>query len=80
MVKDLWLSVGYQINGLDQDDFTNDRAVVSGIYFRLRYKFDEEMIHFLRDEFLTLKGVRFFQMPSIQPEPIEAADIKKDTE
>jgi uncharacterized repeat protein (TIGR01451 family) len=58
LATNLWLSVGYQINGIDQDRFAEGEGVVSGLYIRLRYKFDEGIIDFLRGRPLTLKGVR----------------------
>ena len=80
IAHNVWLSGGFQINGLDQDDFTDDRAVASGIYFRMRYKFDEEMVHFLRGEFLTLKGMRFLRRPLVESEPAASRDVENKAE
>jgi flagellar motor protein MotB len=54
----LWLSIGYRVNGFDQESFTEDRALVQGVFVRLRYKFDEHIADFIKGGPMTLKGTR----------------------
>jgi uncharacterized repeat protein (TIGR01451 family) len=56
--RNLWLSLGYQVNGFDDNSITNDEAFVHGMFIRLRYKFDEGVMAFLKGGPMTLKGER----------------------
>ncbi|MDB5989382.1 MAG: conserved repeat domain protein, partial [Herbaspirillum sp.] len=38
---DLWLSAGYNVVGFTDRDFAGMADTAQGVYFRLRYKFDE---------------------------------------
>jgi len=42
MQKNLWLSFGYNVLGFDDSEFSNMVQSSRGIYFRIRYKFDED--------------------------------------
>ncbi len=45
MAKNLWLSVGYNFFGFRDDDLAGVNYTNPGVFFRFRYKFDEELIH-----------------------------------
>ncbi|HEY4073651.1 MAG TPA: hypothetical protein VGM52_11165, partial [Herbaspirillum sp.] len=38
---DLWVSAGYNVVGFTDRDFAGMAETAQGVYFRLRYKFDE---------------------------------------
>ncbi|MEK7747512.1 MAG: OmpA family protein [Nitrospirota bacterium] len=48
LATNLWLSIGYQVNGYDQESFTEEQALTQGVFVRLRYKFDEHLADFLK--------------------------------
>ncbi|MET3514415.1 putative repeat protein (TIGR01451 family) [Pseudacidovorax sp. 1753] len=48
VMKDLWLSVGYNAIGLSDRDLTAGEYTSKGAYFRLRFKFDETGLGFAR--------------------------------
>jgi len=41
-VNNVWLSLGYNFNGFDDDDFEAARYTREGLYLKLRVKFDED--------------------------------------
>jgi uncharacterized repeat protein (TIGR01451 family) len=41
LTKDLWVSAGYNFNDFDGGDLSDDGYEEKGVYFRLRFKFDE---------------------------------------
>ncbi|WP_435978698.1 hypothetical protein [Psychrobacter sp. DM4] len=47
-MTNLWLSLGYNFMGFEDDDIAYDDSTQQGAYFRLRFKFDEEL--FKRDD------------------------------
>ncbi|RDI25849.1 putative repeat protein (TIGR01451 family) [Pseudacidovorax intermedius] len=48
VMKDLWLSIGYNALGLSDRDLTAGEYTSKGAYFRLRFKFDETGLGFAR--------------------------------
>lgn len=42
-IANLWLSVGYNFMGFEDDDIANEGTTVDGGYFRIRFKFDEDL-------------------------------------
>lgn len=42
-MTNLWLSLGYNFMGFKDDDIANDDTTQQGAYFRLRFKFDEDL-------------------------------------
>lgn len=49
LAKNLWLSVGYNWQGYDDDDFSLNGYTAEGPYLKLRYKFDQNTFK-LRDK------------------------------
>ena len=47
-MTNLWLSLGYNFMGFEDEDIAYDDTTIEGAYFRLRFKFDEEL--FKRDD------------------------------
>ncbi len=47
-MTNLWLSLGYNFMGFEDEDIAYDDSTQEGAYFRLRFKFDEEL--FKRDD------------------------------
>ena len=45
MTKNLWLSVGYNRFGFRDDDLAPDGFTDKGVFLRLRYKFDENLLN-----------------------------------
>ena len=41
LVKNLWLSIGYNLSGYEDDDFTGAEYTAEGPYLKLRFKFDQ---------------------------------------
>jgi flagellar motor protein MotB len=41
LIKNLWLSVGYNFDGFRDDDFTSAEYTADGPYIKLRFKFDQ---------------------------------------
>ena len=48
LMRDLWVSVGYNVIGLSDRDLTAGEYTSRGAYFRLRFKFDETGLGFER--------------------------------
>jgi uncharacterized repeat protein (TIGR01451 family) len=65
LAQNFWLSVGYQVNGLDEEAFADDHALTSGPYIRLRYKFGDHLVDFLRGGSLTIKGEKPAPSPPV---------------
>ncbi|WP_201585529.1 DUF11 domain-containing protein [Psychrobacter sp. HII-4] len=42
-MTNLWLSLGYNFMGFEDDDIAYDDSTQEGAYFRLRFKFDEDL-------------------------------------
>lgn len=42
--KNLWLSAGYNLSGFTDQDLTGSEYTAKGIYLRLRFKFDEDIL------------------------------------
>ena len=42
-MTNLWLSLGYNFMGFQDEDIANDDTTQQGAYFRLRFKFDEDL-------------------------------------
>lgn len=42
-MTNLWLSLGYNFMGFEDEDITYDDSTQEGAYFRLRFKFDEDL-------------------------------------
>ncbi|WP_296242688.1 SdrD B-like domain-containing protein [Psychrobacter sp. UBA6739] len=47
-MTNLWLSLGYNFMGFEDEDIAYDDSTMEGAYFRLRFKFDEDL--FKRDD------------------------------
>ena len=47
LTSNLWVSGGYNVFGYEDRDFDNSNSMRSGPYARLRFKFDEELFHWL---------------------------------
>ncbi len=47
LVKNLWLSVGYNFKGLEDRDFGEGSYHTDGIYITLRFKFDEDTFKYM---------------------------------
>ena len=45
LTKNLWLSVGYNHFGFRDDDLAPDGFTDKGVFLRLRYKFDENLLN-----------------------------------
>ena len=43
MHRNVWLSLGYNVSGFRDDDLTGSDYTNSGVYLRLRFKFDENL-------------------------------------
>jgi hypothetical protein len=46
--QNLWISVGYNFFGYEDEDLSGEDSTNPGAYLRLRYKFDEEALAWLR--------------------------------
>jgi uncharacterized repeat protein (TIGR01451 family) len=68
LATNLWLSVGYQVNGYDQESFTEEHAFTQGAFVRLRYKFDEHIADFMKSGPMPLKEER--PAPILVPIPV----------
>ncbi|HEY3487967.1 MAG TPA: OmpA family protein, partial [Gammaproteobacteria bacterium] len=44
LVKDLWLSVGYNFDGFRDEDFSLAEYTAKGAYLKLRFKFDQDSL------------------------------------
>lgn len=42
-MTNLWLSLGYNFMGFEDEDIAYDDTTIEGAYFRLRFKFDEDL-------------------------------------
>ena len=42
-MNNLWLSLGYNFMGFEDEDIAYDDTTIEGAYFRLRFKFDEDL-------------------------------------
>ena len=42
-MTNLWLSLGYNFMGFEDEDIAYDDSTQEGAYFRLRFKFDEDL-------------------------------------
>ena len=42
--KNLWVSVGYNVDGFEDDDFTSAEYTASGPYIKMRFKFDSDTV------------------------------------
>lgn len=42
-MTNLWLSLGYNFKGFEDEDIAYDDTTIKGAYFRLRFKFDEDL-------------------------------------
>ena len=42
-MSNLWLSLGYNFMGFEDEDIAYDDTTIEGAYFRLRFKFDEDL-------------------------------------
>ena len=42
--KNLWLSVGYNIDGFEDEDFSQSEYTASGPYLKMRFKFDKNTL------------------------------------
>lgn len=42
-MTNLWLSLGYNFMGFEDEDIAYDDTTIKGAYFRLRFKFDEDL-------------------------------------
>jgi len=42
-IENLWLSVGYNLNGFRDRDLVDDNTTAAGAYVRMRFKFDESL-------------------------------------
>ncbi|WAI88062.1 Fibrinogen-binding protein [Psychrobacter sp. SC65A.3] len=42
-MNNLWLSLGYNFMGFEDEDIAYDYTTIEGAYFRLRFKFDEDL-------------------------------------
>ena len=42
-ITNLWLSLGYNFMGFEDEDIAYDDTTIEGAYFRLRFKFDEDL-------------------------------------
>ena len=51
--KNLWLSVGYNLTGFYERDFSAQSETRTGSYVRLRFKFDENSLQSLLGEHST---------------------------
>ena len=49
ITTDLWASVGYNFFGFYDDDLAGVNYTNPGVFFRFRYKFDEDLIHTVKD-------------------------------
>ncbi len=45
VASNLWLSIGYNFFGFHDDDLTGMNYTNPGVFFRFRYKFDDDLIH-----------------------------------
>jgi hypothetical protein len=43
VATNLWLSTGYNILGFKDKDLSGEEYTAQGVYFRLRFKFDEDL-------------------------------------
>lgn len=59
-MTNLWLSIGYNFMGFEDEDIAYDDSTQEGAYFRLRFKFDEDL--FKRDD--PRKNKRLNEKPS----------------
>ena len=60
-MTNLWLSLGYNFMGFEDEDIAYDDSTQEGAYFRLRFKFDEDL--FKRDD--PRKNKRSNDKPSL---------------
>ena len=44
MQDNLWVSLGFNFTGFEDKDLTTSEYTNRGLYLRLRYKFDEELL------------------------------------
>jgi opacity protein-like surface antigen len=43
-VTNLWLSLGYNWDGFEDDDFSMSGYTAEGVYLKLRFKFDQQSV------------------------------------
>jgi hypothetical protein len=44
-IENTWISLGYNVVGFRDDDFTNSKYTAKGVYIKFRVKFDQDTIH-----------------------------------
>ncbi len=42
--KNLWVSVGYNVDGFEDDDFSSSEYTANGPYIKMRFKFDSDTV------------------------------------
>ena len=49
--ENLWLSLGFNFFGFREPDMIGQNTTDKGLYFRIRFKFDEELYHGIASKF-----------------------------
>jgi hypothetical protein len=49
MKKNIWISVGYNIEGFSDRDFSRANYTAKGLYLQFNLKFDQDSVRMLRN-------------------------------